>query len=64
MLQGILDTIYLIFIFSLGIAFEIMTLLGVPTSNFVVVLPMILGPILEFLTYMFMLFDPSVRFPG
>ena len=63
MLQGILDTIYLIFIFVLGIAFEIMTLLGVPTSN-LVVLNMILGPTLEFLTFMFMLFDPSVRFPG
>jgi len=63
MLQGILDTIYLIFIFSLGIAFEIMTLLGVPTSN-IVVLHMILGLTLEFLTFMFMLFDPSVRFPG
>jgi len=63
MLQGILDTIYLVFIFSLGIAFEIMTLLGVPTSN-LVVLQMILGPTLEFITFMFMLFDPSVRFPG
>ena len=63
MLQGILDTIYLIFILSLSIAFEIMTLLGVPTSN-IVVLNMILGPTLEFLTFMFMLFDPSVRFPG
>ena len=63
MLQGILDTIFLIFIFGLGIAFEIMTLLGVPTSN-LVALHMILGPTLEFLTFMFMLFDPSVRFPG
>lgn len=63
MLQGILDTIYLIFIFVLGIAFEIMTLLGVPTSN-LVVLNMILGPTLEFITFMFMLFDPTVRFPG
>lgn len=63
MLQGILDTIYLIFIFSLSIASEVMMLLGVPTSN-LVVLPMILGPVLEFLTFTFMMFDPSVRFPG
>ena len=63
MLQGILDTIYLIFIFSLGIAAEVMMLLGVPISN-IGVLHMILGPTLEFLTFMFMLFDPSVRFPG
>ena len=63
MLQGILDTIYLVFIFSLSIAAEVMTLLGVPTSN-LVVLNMILGSTLEFLTFMFMLFDPSVRFPG
>ncbi len=63
MLQGVLDTIYLIFILSLSIAAEVMMLLGVPISN-LGVLPMILGPTLEFLAFMFMLFDPSVRFPG